>query len=292
MASFALSAFADEASSSLDGQIRALKRNGIKFIEPRGVDGGSVLDLSDDALLRMRERLEGEGIRVYSFGSPIGKVEIDADFGDYLVTYRRALEVTALLGAKNMRIFSFFVPEERRAACKDEVIRRLSVMLRMAREAGIRLCHENESRIYGQMPDEVEILLSALPDLYAIFDPANFRMNGADIFRGIDVSMKRLSYAHIKDAVYAERAIVPAGEGEGEIGTLIDRIHESTDETVILTVEPHLAVFKGYETIDRHTLKGRYTFDSNDEAFDAAVKAIKSLLASKGFKETDSVWYK
>ena len=43
MARFILSAFADEASPSLDEQLQALKEEGISLIELRGVDG--ILDV-------------------------------------------------------------------------------------------------------------------------------------------------------------------------------------------------------------------------------------------------------
>ena len=42
MAQFIISAFADEASDLLDGQIAALKRNGLCLIEPRSVNGNMV----------------------------------------------------------------------------------------------------------------------------------------------------------------------------------------------------------------------------------------------------------
>ena len=116
-------------------------------------------------------------------------------------------------------------------------------------------------------------------------------MNDADIDAGIEISLRRPAYAHIKDAVFAEQAIVPAGEGEGKIGALIDAFDRQTDGRVTLTLEPHLAIFDGYAKIDKHTLKGRYSFASNDEAFDAAVSALKKILTEKGFKEgEDLVW--
>ena len=42
MASFRISAFADEASDKLEGQILALKRNGIGYIEPRNASGNNI----------------------------------------------------------------------------------------------------------------------------------------------------------------------------------------------------------------------------------------------------------
>ena len=293
MAEFVLSAFADEASKSVEGQIAALTRNGIPHIEPRGLEGKSVMDLTDEEIIAYRDALKDAGITTYSFGSPIGKYDIDADFDAYIPTVARALEITKLLGAENMRMFSFFVPQERVAECKEEVLRRIGIMLDMAREAGVRLCHENESRIFGQMPDEVDVLLNTFPDLYSVFDAANFRYNDADIDRGIEVSMRRPAYAHIKDAVYNPRAIVPSGEGEGKIGDLIDALDRTCDSRVTLTIEPHLAIFDGYSKIDTHTLKGRYTYESNDAAFDTAVSALKRILTEKGYREGEGhVWKK
>ena len=43
---FRLSAFADESSNSFAGQIDALKRNGLSFLEIRNLDGKNVTDLT------------------------------------------------------------------------------------------------------------------------------------------------------------------------------------------------------------------------------------------------------
>ena len=43
---FRLAAFADEAASSLEGQIAAMKENGVELLEIRGVDGKNIADIS------------------------------------------------------------------------------------------------------------------------------------------------------------------------------------------------------------------------------------------------------
>ena len=48
-----LAAFADEADASVDGQIQALKRNGIEYIEIRGVDGKNISQLTEDEAKNM-----------------------------------------------------------------------------------------------------------------------------------------------------------------------------------------------------------------------------------------------
>ena len=45
---YKLCAFADESSSAMAGQIAALKRNDIPYLEIRGVDGENIKDISLD----------------------------------------------------------------------------------------------------------------------------------------------------------------------------------------------------------------------------------------------------
>ena len=129
------------------------------------------------------------------------------------------------------------------AKIRAEVLRRLSVMLEEADRAGVTLCHENESKIYGQNPAEVADLLNALPGLYGVFDAANYVMNDADPLAGIEATLIRPAYLHMKDAIGAEKAIVPVGMGDGRYEEVLRRVDRATDGLVYLTVEPHLHIF-------------------------------------------------
>ena len=166
-------------------------------------------------------------------------------------------------------------------------------MTEEASKNGITLCHENESLIYGQMPREVADLLDNVPGLAGIFDPANYRMNNGDVIEGITATQKNFAYMHIKDAVYETQTILPAGEGEGKIGEIIDIINEKQKGLVYLTLEPHLHIFDAYKDIDEHELKGKYSFKNNREAFDFAVKALETLLTKHGYRKDDmGIWKK
>ena len=61
-------------------------------------------------------------------------------------------------------------------------------------------------------------------------------------------------------------------------------INRITDDKV-LTLEPHLKIFSGFGDIDSTEMKNKFCYDTNDQAFDAAVEAIKKLLADAGYKE-------
>lgn len=293
MARFAFSAFADEAGDSLAEQLKALKDNGINYIEPRKINGKGILALTEDELREIKAELDKNGIKVNSLGSPIGKYDIDAPLEEHLSDLKKAFTACKILGTDKIRMFSFFVPKERLAECRDEVIRRLTVMADMAEAEGITLCHENESKIYGEMPREVLDILTSVPKLGAIFDPANYRMNDADVIAGINATFTNLAYLHIKDAIYDSQTIVPAGEGEGRIAEIIDMVDAHTDSLVYLTLEPHLHIFGAYKDIDEHELKGKYKFSTNREAFDFAVNALEALLKKNGYvKDENAVWKK
>ena len=287
MAKFIISAFADEASESLEGQIAALKRNGLHCIEPRNMNGGPVLRKTDEELKEIRKALDEAGISVPSFGSPIGKYQIADDFEPHLADFRRALEVCHALGTKRMRMFSFFVPQDKLAENRDEVMRRLKIMLVEAKEAGVLLCHENEGKIYGESPEGVEDLLKTLPELRGIFDPANFVHSQHDAVKGLEVTIPNFEYMHVKDCLYEGSVIVPAGAGEGHVKEALQKIDELFDGEVVLTVEPHLFVSDSYKKFDGKELKHKFVFSTSDEAFDYAVNALKGILAEIGHPIVD-----
>ena len=90
-----------------------------------------------------------------------------------------------------------------------------------------------------------------------------------------------MDYFHIKDVIVATGDLVPAGYGDGHIDELVAKMKGDK----VLTLEPHLAVFDAYASIDNSEKKHKFHFTSNNEAFDCAVKAIKEILVKAGYKE-------
>ena len=285
MARFLLSAFADEAGNTLEEQIAALKENNIKFIEPRFVGGKAILDHTDEELKEVYEKLAEAGIKVNSLGSPIGKYDVTLPFEPHYELFEKALKACKILHTDKMRMFSFFVEQDQLAEYRDKVIDGLKYMVKRATEEGITLCHENESKIYGQMPREVLDVLTSVEGLGGIFDPANYRMNDGDVMDGIKATLTRLAYLHIKDAHYESQTVLPAGEGEGRIAEVINIVNAHTDADIYLTLEPHLLDFLAYKSIDTHELRGKYSFKNNREAFDFATNSLKKLLTENGYRE-------
>lgn len=291
MAKYILSAFSDEAAPSLLEQIEALKEAGVTCTEPRFIDGKGILDLTDEELAAVKTALDEAGIGLSALGSPIGKYDITEPFAPHFEKFKHACRVAKFLGTPRIRMFSFFIPEgEAPAAYRDEVIARMKQMVEYATAEGIILCHENESRIYGEAPAEVSDLLSSVPGLRGIWDPANYILTGNDPLAGYKATKETLEYIHVKDAkIYDQGIYTGAGEGEGCIKDVLLRHSDSTDATVYLTLEPHLNEFVGYNAIDHRDMadngKG---FKNNRESFAYAAKALKSLLLEAGFEESET----
>ena len=274
-------AFADEASPNVDLQIEAMKRNGLNGLEIRGVDGQSIAVITLDKAREVREKMDAAGLETWTIGSPIGKVRIDEDnLEQELEKLRHAIQLAKILGAKNIRLFSFFIPKgEDPCTYRDEVLRRMKAFADVAEGSGIDLCHENEKGIYGDNADRCLEILQAEPRLKGIFDPANFVQCNEDTLRAWETLKSYIKYMHIKDA-QADGYVVPAGTGIGNVPQIVKEFVAQGGDAV--TIEPHLTVFKGLadlEQEDNATQVGKLAFSSAEAAFDAACNAFKSLLA-------------
>lgn len=272
-------AFADESSSLLDGQIDALKRNGLDGLEIRNVEGTNVSEISESKAKEIKNRLSGEGLKVWSVGSPIGKIKITDDFDKHLEVFKHTLSVAEALGAENIRLFSFYVSkDDNYDDYKNEVIDRLGTFLEISSGSGIDICHENEKGIFGDNFERCKIILDALPQLKGIFDPANFVQCGVETLSAWNGLKNRIKYLHIKDCLKSGN-VVPAGCGDGNLKQILDDFKSLGGNA--LTIEPHLSVFKGLEALENEGERsniGEYKYESNEAAFDAACNALKNLL--------------
>ena len=272
-------AFADEASANIDEQIKAMKENKLDGLEIRNVDGVNIAEISDSKAKEVRKKLDNACLRVWTIGSPIGKIDIEKDdFALHTEKFKRTLELADILGAENIRLFSFFTPAENRDSYKDKVIERLGAFYEIAKGSGITLCHENEKGIYGDTPERCLEIHKALPEMKAIFDTANYVQCGVDTLQAWEIIKPYVKYLHIKDAL-ADGNVVPAGKGIGNVKYILDDFKKLGGDSV--TLEPHLTVFEGLKALEKEDDKsvvGKvYRYSSNTEAFSAAVSALREI---------------
>lgn len=289
MATFYLSAFADEAGGGIKEQIEALKAHGMTHIEPRGLDEGNISLYTEEQAKALKKILDESKIQISAIGSHYGKIKITEDFSEHFENFKNCVKVAKILGAKRIRMFSFYFTEnEKYEDYKDEVFRRIELMCNYALENGIFCCHENEKGIYGDNEERCfEILSHFKGKLKGVFDPANFIQCGVKILPAFELLKDYIDYLHIKDCVYSDGSIRPAGAGDGEIVELLKRFNEVKNGDTFLTLEPHLKVFDGLKDLEEEggtadKLKDDFTYKTNREAFDVAANALKECLEKAG----------
>lgn len=280
MSNIKLYAFADEASKQMEGQVAAMLRNGLDGLEIRGVDGVNVSNIPLEKAKEVRRMMDDNGLQVWSVGSPIGKVKLDEDFQAHLERYRHTLDIANILGSKNIRLFSFYMPKgENPALYRQQVIDRMGQILEIGRGTGITFCHENEKGIYGDTADRCLDLHQSLPELKGIFDPANYVQCNEDTLRAWEMLKNHIHYLHIKDAL-PDGSVVPAGKGHGNVAVIIKN-YLAQGGTAI-TLEPHLKIFDGLKELEESgnasVVGSQYRYPSKNAAFDAAAAALKEIL--------------
>lgn len=285
MAQFRLSAFADEAGASLSAQITALHKAGIGLVELRGINGKNVSLLTEEEAKEASRILQGEEIGVSAIGSPYGKIPIGQDFAPHLDLFKRGMELTSILGAQHVRMFSFYLPAgEEPSAYRTAVFDRLEMMAQIARAHGIQLLHENEKGIYGDTDDRcLDILTAFSGRILGVFDPANFIQCGVDPLSAMEKLSGRIAYMHIKDAKMATGSVVPCGLGDGHLPQLLATMARRADG-MVLSLEPHLHVFAGLSGLQEEAVLHEYSYPTTEDAFAAAAEALQNTLTTIGFQ--------
>ena len=271
MARFITSAFADEAAQDLSAQIAACKANGISAIEMRGVNGKNISDITPGEAREIKAQLDAAGIAVSSIGSRYGKCEFD--FG----AFRQTVEAAVILEAEYIRMFSFY------EGTREERFGWVKQMADYSMEHGVKCCHENESRIYGEGPEACKELLDFCGEnLGCVFDFANFLGCGCDAMEAYEILKPYITYFHIKDYCTDWKQTVPAGWGAGRIAEILADFDQSTFGSVWLSIEPHLKVFDGMGAFDPETqkkLEEKQAYATHEESFAAAADALHEVIA-------------
>ena len=184
-----------------------------------------------------------------------------------------------MLGAKRLRMFSFYIPAGKDPAdYRNRVIDQVGEMLRVGEGSGVLFCHENEKGIYGDIASRCLDLHKTFPQMRGVFDPANYVQCGQETWSAWEELNPYIDYLHIKDAL-ADGSVVPAGKGLGNVKRILDAYRAQGGEDV--TVEPHLQVFEGLKDLEQDgntSHVGGYRYPSSDAAFDAACNALKEFL--------------
>lgn len=280
MRNLILSAFSDEYASDTAEQAQALREFGIEYTEVRHLDGKNISVLSENEILQAKSIFEQNGIRVSAIGSPIGKVVLEGSLAEHFAMAERVFSYANLLGAKYVRIFSFYAPEGKQIGkMRDEVFSAMSRLICLSKQYNVTLCHENEANIYGDIPErEHELLCHFKGELKCVFDMGNFVLEGVDPYpAAYELLRDYIAYFHIKDALF-EGAIVPPGLGNAKISEILSTHQKTVGDDFFVCLEPHLETFSGLNSLVGKSFKNPYRYSDQKAAFIDAVKKFREIL--------------
>lgn len=198
-----MSGIADEAGKPLDVQIKAHKELGWDYIELRNVEGGQFHDLDDAAFERAAGMLADAGLKVSCFASAIANwaCKITDDFERDRLILARSIPRMQKLCTPFIRVMSY--PNDGLAddAWRDEAVRRLKVLSRMAADGGVTLVCENcdgwasqSAANYGRIFELVDS-----PAFKAVYDTGNAASHGcAETWPWYLAAKPHIAYIHIK----------------------------------------------------------------------------------------------
>ena len=180
------SGIADESGKPLETQIRAHTELGWKHIEVRNVNDTTLAFADEKEFDQIRAALQKAGLQVSCFASQIanwardiqGPFELDVD------ELKRAIPRMRKMGTPFIRIMSYAnknkLPE---AQWRDEAVRRIRELAKMAEDGGVTLVHENCDGWGGLGPKQTLELLKVVgsPALKLVFDTGNTVHHGQDV---------------------------------------------------------------------------------------------------------------
>lgn len=279
MRRYIFSGFADEYSPNLEEQIAGLGALGMTHMELRFADQINVSNFTIAKTVEVRKKLAAAGISVTAIGSPLGKSLLSDDFDEQLEKARRTFWTAGQLNAPYIRIFSFYPSAGKKIADqRDEVLDRLAQFVDLADTYGVKLCHENEAKIYGESPEScLELLRQFDGRLGCVFDMGNFALDGYDPLHAYALLREYITYFHIKDGKPIAK-VTPPGEGDAKIAEILrDYQTRGSGETVI-SLEPHLAAFVGLSSLAGTDLTQQVTYASPAAAFSDAAQRLRQIV--------------
>lgn len=288
--------FADEASPSLDDQIKVTRELGWTNIEARKVALGSfpagmIHDIPDAAFELLAEKLGKAGVKINCFGSAVanwGK-KIEDPFEITAQEIKRCIPRMQMLGAKLIRIMSYAV-REGEDQMEKERFSRLREICRMFTDAGIIAVHENCMN-YGGMGWPFTLkLLDNVPGLKLVFDTGN-PVDSADrskpkpypkqsSWEFYEHVRDHVVYIHIKDGMLdpagGKMICTFPGEGQGNVRRIVkDLLSRGYDGGI--SIEPHMgAVF--HDPNSQHSLDAAAIYVAYGRRMMAMTESIRAEL--------------
>jgi sugar phosphate isomerase/epimerase len=243
----------DEVSPSLDEGLAFAREEGIGTIDLRVIDGRNVLALSQGELTEAARRVRSAGLSVSCICTPLlkwsppGKIartegdQFGFALGDRTPrdVYAQAFAAAEILGARNLRVFSYLAYDD---YCLDDLREPIDDLLALAEKFDMKVHVENEGVCNVAGFAELEALITTYrhPRLRALPDIANaYRTSRPPSAADLARLLLSTDILHIKDYANAARGFVAVGEGDIPFATLLAATLPTHAAPLTLTIETH-----------------------------------------------------
>lgn len=240
------SGISDEASQYLERQLAAHRELGWTHIELRNIDGKNLTDADDAAFARIADAVEASGIQVCCFASQLANWSrpITSDFAVDREELARAIPRMQRLGTKFIRGMSYPNDGLSHDAWRDEAVRRMRELTKMAEDGGVILVHENCNGWGGESPENTLELLERVdsPALKLVYDTGNPFMHRQDALAYLQAVIDHVIHVHIKDGYLDgdKHVFTYPDEGSCQVGACIRTLLAHGYDGGY-SIEPHLA---------------------------------------------------
>jgi sugar phosphate isomerase/epimerase len=264
------SGISDEAGQDIDTQIKAHRELGWEHLELRMVDGEGITALSDAKFDEVHGKVTDAGMKVSCFGGAIANWArpITCDPNIDIEDLKGAIPRMHKFNTPYIRVMSYPNDKDNPLSdneWRDEAIKRMKVLAKMAEDGGIMLVHENCSGWGGLSADNSNVLLGDVnsPALKVVFDTGNPVTYGQDSWDYYQTVKQDIVYVHIKDAKAnpdGEEIYTLCGDGDGYVReTVKDLLANGYDGGI--SIEPHLAavIHTGQKAANAAQLYNSYT---------------------------------
>lgn len=232
-----LGAITDEFSPDLDVAAPAMRSAGLETAELRVLWGKNILDATNDDLDRALEILAANDLAVDSIASPLLKCTLPDGppidqrfqhdvfasrhtFADQARLTERAFEVAHRMGAKVVRVFSFWRTTDPDAVF-ERIVHTLRHLAEQAEDHDLIVGLENEHACNIATARDTARVLAALDHshLQVVWDPANAYVAGEKPFPdGFDfLPVTRIAHVHAKDCNLSAHVPQWTAIGDGKV---------------------------------------------------------------------------
>ena len=241
------SGIADEAGRPIETQIKAHQELGWDYIELRMIGDQNLTDVSDEEFERVLGLVNDAGMKISCFASQLGNWsrDVTGDFDVDKEELARAIPRMQQAGTKYIRTMSWKQSNATLEEWKDEAIRRMGELAKMAAEGGVALAHENCTGWASEGPAETVELMEKVnsPGLVVLYDTGNSVGYDKDTLGFLHGVIDRIAYVHIKDMIKeadgSSHGVFP-GEGDSLLKQQLTEILQSGYDGVF-SIEPHVA---------------------------------------------------